>query len=187
MIPSKLKPLIAYLDSLSSRVDLETLAGLLRELDIDRDELAPWCGFCTDHYQRNLMKRSDWYELVVLCWGSGQKTPIHDHVGSSCGLRVVDGHATETRYTLDPRGVAVRGETCRLTPGTVCASQDGDIHEVSNRETGRDLVTLHIYSPPIARFHRYAEGSDEVVIEELCAEEVGAARPSRAAGARSDA
>ncbi len=40
--------------------------------------------------------------------------------------------------------------------GYVCAAEDSDIHQVANMQAaGKDLVTLHIYSPPIVRMNTY--------------------------------
>jgi cysteine dioxygenase len=38
----------------------------------------------------------------------------------------------------------------------VCAAEDSDIHQVANMQApGLDLVTLHIYSPPITKMKTY--------------------------------
>ncbi len=38
------------------------------------------------------------YNLLLLCWGQQQASPIHDHAGAHCILKVMDGQLTETRY-----------------------------------------------------------------------------------------
>ena len=44
-----------------------------------------------------------------------------------------------------------------LMAGDVCASADDDIHQVSNLQAGSaDLVTLHIYSPPLLRMEVFS-------------------------------
>lgn len=44
----------------------------------------------------------------------------------------------------------------RHVPGYVCSAEDADIHQVANMQAaGTDLVTLHIYSPPIKNMHTY--------------------------------
>lgn len=169
MTPRELTQLVRTLEPLESRAPLETLREALSRLDLSRDDLAPYCRFSEEGYQRNIIRRTDLYELVVLCWRPGQRTPIHDHEGSTCGFLIVEGVATEVRYARDEEGVVRLADRRRMRKGEVCASQDADIHEVANL-TDRDLITLHCYSPPILRFHRYEEGSREAVIEEVCAE-----------------
>jgi cysteine dioxygenase len=168
----KLTPLLRKLDALTDeRAPIELLREELARLEITRADLGGACRFSEEKYRRNIIRRTDAYELVALCWRPGQRTPIHDHTGSTCGLLVVEGDATETRYEPDGRGVIRRIGRSVMHEGSVCASQDSDIHEVANLGE-RDLITLHCYSPPIARFHRYEEDSAEVVMEDLGGEVV---------------
>ena len=44
-----------------------------------------------------------------------------------------------------------------LAPGSVLASEDIDIHQVSNlQDGGAELVTLHVYSPPLLVMGTYS-------------------------------
>ncbi|MCH8252758.1 MAG: hypothetical protein IID36_09940, partial [Planctomycetes bacterium] len=44
-----------------------------------------------------------------------------------------------------------------LPVGTINATQDSDIHQVSNcQAAGEDLITLHVYSPPLLRMDTYS-------------------------------
>jgi len=45
----------------------------------------------------------------------------------------------------------------QLAAGHTCASQDADVHQMSNLQPeGSDLVTLHVYSPPLFRMNMYS-------------------------------
>lgn len=152
----KLGRLIAYLDSLTGRADLAVLERLLGELDITDADLRPACRFKSERYQRNTIRQTEWYELVALCWESGQRTPIHDHRASSCAFRVIKGAASETRFERSASGLICPTHTHRMEPGYICAAEDADIHQVANTQPpGEALITLHIYSPPLRAFHRY--------------------------------
>lgn len=151
-----LAALVDYLDSLDGRMDLGVMSGLLGDLDVSATDFGTASAFCPDSYQRNVLRRSSWYELVVLCWEPGQRTPIHDHRGSSCAFRVVEGVATETRFDPTPSGLYCAGPTERLGAGTVCAAEDDDVHQVANAEAAEPLVTLHIYSPPLDEYTVYS-------------------------------
>lgn len=154
----RLAPLIAYLDSVRGRVDLSRLEKLLGELRITRADIEEACVFGTGGYRRNTISRSDHYELLALCWRSGHCTPIHDHRGVSCAFKVIEGTGTEIRFTLTPAGVVcpANGGVNQMPAGYICAAQDDDIHQVANMNPpGHDVVTLHIYSPPISKMHVY--------------------------------
>lgn len=164
----KLAELIGYLDSLKSRADLGVLTRLLSDADVTRADILPACTFGVNGYRRNTIARSPWYELLALCWRSGHCTPIHDHRGVSCAFRVVEGTGTEIRFAVTPSGLICPCETNAMPPGYVCAADDADIHQVANMQPpGTDLITMHIYSPPITKMRTYtfatsagAEGAD---------------------------
>ncbi len=153
---TKLADLVEYLDSLTGRADLDILASKLAGLNVSRQDIAPSCVFGQRGYRRNTIRRTDWYELLALCWRSGDRTPIHDHRGVSCAFRVVEGQGTEIRFSTTPSGLICPTQTVRMDPGYVCAAADADIHEVANMQSpGTDLITLHIYSPPIQKMNTY--------------------------------
>jgi len=152
----KLAALITYLDSLHERADLSALADLLSHLDVGRCDIAPSCIFGVRGYRRNTIAASPWYELLALCWRSGDRTPIHDHAGVSCAFRILEGEGTEIRFRPTPSGLICPVGAVRMEPGHICAAADDDIHQVANMQApGTDLITLHIYSPPIKKMRTY--------------------------------
>lgn len=156
-LPPSLHDLVGYLMSLEHRADLDRLAGLLKGLNLRLGDLEPWKQFGTRGYRRNTIRRSEWFELLALCWRSGDCTPIHDHAGSSCAFRVVEGVGTEVRYKVTPAGLVCPVGAVEMSPGYVCAAEDADIHQVANMQPeGHDVVTLHIYSPPIGTMQTYS-------------------------------
>lgn len=153
---SKLDPLFAYLDRLTRRPPLDELAELLRRLEVTPADLAGWVHFAARSYQRNLVRAGQWYQMWVMCWRNGQRSPIHDHTGSVCGVRVLAGTATVTGFEFAPNGQIKATGSCECPPGTVVATADSDLHQVSNLQAGNaDLITLHVYSPPLLRMSTY--------------------------------
>ncbi len=171
-----LDALIGYLDGLRGRADLDTLSGHLSDLRVTRADLEPAIAFGTRSYRRNTIAHSPYFELLALCWRSGHCTPIHDHRGSSCAFRVVEGVGTEIRFSPTASGLICPGIVTPMKPGYVCAAQDDDIHQIANMQApGADLITLHIYSPPLTRMHTYgyatsagAEGCEIYDLREEC-------------------
>ncbi len=153
----KLAPLLEYLDGLKAQAPMEALEARLRALDIGVADIAGYAQFSEDHYLRNLVSEGRWYHLLVLCWRSGQRSPIHNHAGSTCGVRVLRGVATVTVFetTLSSHIKAV--SSADMHADQVAALQDRDIHQVSNlQEAGTDLITLHVYSPPLFRMDTFS-------------------------------
>jgi cysteine dioxygenase len=152
-----LDELFRDLDRHADRVPLRYLAERLRQLSFEWSELDPFVNFGTDTYRRNLLRAGPAYHALVLCWRNGQRSPIHDHFGSSCAVRVLRGTCTETIFERTQAGHLFPTETHELPEGFCCGSQDQDIHQISNiAEGGGDLITLHVYSPPLLAMGQYS-------------------------------
>jgi cysteine dioxygenase len=162
-----LEAFLERLDAYCSRIPLEELADLLGQLQVELADLGGAVAFDPGGYRRNLIRHGPAYEALVLCWRSGQRSTIHDHRGSSCGVRVLAGTATETTYRRQPGAGVLPVRVLNRRTGTICATQDEDIHEMSNLAAdGRDLVTLHVYSPPLRTMGVYSRSDANVVYVE---------------------
>jgi cysteine dioxygenase len=151
------------LDRHEQRVPLDELVALMEALEITPEELAAHVSFGESTYKRNLVRAGSGYQALLLCWRAGQKSPIHDHRGSSCGVRVLKGVCTETVYDTTPHGMVYPVHTRHLYEGQVCGSQDSDKHVVSNLQpAGQDMMTLHVYSPPLLTMGMYSLESAQV-------------------------
>ncbi|MBS0658357.1 MAG: cysteine dioxygenase family protein [Verrucomicrobia bacterium] len=156
-IPPKLLPLVEYLDQLRSRADLKRLEALLAQSQATLEDVRDFVHYDPGHYTRNLVCRGTWYEILVICWLSGQRSPIHNHAQSTCGLKVLEGICSETVYAPSPCGQVVPLRTTEKFAGEICATEDDDTHQVSNLQgPGENLVTLHIYSPPLRKMKKFS-------------------------------
>jgi predicted metal-dependent enzyme (double-stranded beta helix superfamily) len=93
----------------------------------------------------------------LICWMDEQDTGFHDHDVSAGAVSVVSGSVCEERLAIggEPRkrSFAV-GDAFHFAPT--------DIHRV--RHGGSDpAVTLHVYSPPLARMGAYVIDDDGVL------------------------
>jgi len=147
----------AELDGFTKDLPLKFLTRRLAALEISLDDVRKHVQFGDKTYRRNLIHEGPSYQALVLCWRSGQRSPIHDHRGSSCGVRILSGVATETLFKQTEDGWIYATGSRDLRESQVCGSQDRDIHQVSNlRPRGEDLVTLHVYSPALLVMGTYS-------------------------------
>jgi uncharacterized NAD(P)/FAD-binding protein YdhS len=144
-------------DQRTEPIPLAELVSAVEGLDLGRDDLAGVFGFDEGCYRRTVIHARPHYQVLVLCWRSGQRSPIHDHSGSSCVVRVIEGHASETRFGPTPSGRLIPIGTHEHSDGAVAASSGAEIHQMGNfAGSGQDLITLHIYSPPPASWRFYS-------------------------------
>jgi cysteine dioxygenase len=169
------------LDQHTECVPIDELTRLMGKLSITRNDLNEYIKFNDDHYARNMVRLGPGYAALILCWQPGQASPIHDHSGSACGVRVIDGVLSETKYSRASDGTLSKSETNVYPPTYVCGSFDADIHVIRNDEpTGRGLITMHVYTPPLEQYHVYAPDTGKA---QLCRDEETMAERKRLAGA----
>ncbi|MBV8126932.1 MAG: cysteine dioxygenase family protein [Planctomycetaceae bacterium] len=143
--------LLTVWDSLAGPIPEDVIRSGLGQLSLDRDALRGCAHFNERTYQRTLIHHTANYEILVLCWRSGQRSPIHDHGESACGVLVVEGVATETSFLVDRAGKMIVSPSRRIPAGSIFVSRGSDIHRVANLEIpGADLISLHVYSPRLA-------------------------------------
>ena len=157
-----IEQLVDWLRSFDERIDLDELKSRLDDDSISAELLADYIHFSDERYSRNLLAYGPQFYALVLCWKPGQASPIHDHRGASCGVRVIEGVATETSFELQGDRLVERAVT-RMRAGEVCGSFDDDIHEIRNDGEG-NLVTLHIYSPYLDNINLYDRDSGAVTV-----------------------
>lgn len=56
--------------------------------------------FFFGRYTRNLIDEGNHrFNLMILCWGEGHGSAIHDHADSHCFMKVLKGSLSEIKYT----------------------------------------------------------------------------------------
>ncbi|MGH7825014.1 MAG: cysteine dioxygenase [Candidatus Binatia bacterium] len=117
---------------------------------IKPESLQRFITFRPNHYTRNLVHKSKDFELLVICWGVGQKAPVHGHEGERCWSRVEKGTLRFTNYEEISENPLVLRNLARPVHG-MPGHLDGpaDIHEVENLPMFNEpAVSLHLYSRP---------------------------------------
>jgi len=160
---SSLAALVKTLESQTSVPGLKQIYHWLESANISSDELQPYIGFKDGNYWRHRVCRNEFVEMLVLCWRPGHRTPIHDHNGSHGGVKVQDGPLWETTFTYDEEKGLEYQSAREYAPGAVTGSDIPDIHQLGNPDVSeRDLITIHVYAPPLGVLHTYKPGSTKI-------------------------
>jgi len=101
----------ASLDRLAGPLALPDILSWFRDEPLSIDDLAAYLAFRPERYVRNRVHDGPGYQALVLCWLNGQRSPIHNHRGSRCGVKVLRGVATETRFARAPNGMVLPVES----------------------------------------------------------------------------
>lgn len=167
--PEVLLPLFKALDAFGGFIDVKDLEREVAKIKMTTDQLGDAIAIDTGAYVRTLVRETEFYDALVMAWLPGQRSPIHDHAGSACTVRIVSGTARETRYNLRADGMVVRDTSITYLPGQVVSSVDRDIHDLGNAAacpaTMRDiLVTLHVYSPKLRPTRKYVAVQEDSAV-----------------------
>ncbi|HEY6806973.1 MAG TPA: cysteine dioxygenase family protein [Pyrinomonadaceae bacterium] len=155
--------LIEWLQNQTTPPSIEDITARLAQVQITPADLQPYLGFKEGNYWRHRVCRNSAAEMLVICWRQGQKTPIHDHNGSHGVVRVQQGLMWETMFTYDDEK-GLQYKTGRECPtGEVTGAAEPDIHQLGNPDvSGQDLITIHVYAPPLGVLKTYKVGSANV-------------------------
>jgi 3-mercaptopropionate dioxygenase len=105
-----------------------------------------------DRYARRLLHRDPQgrYTAIVMTWGPGQGTAVHDHGGLWCVEGVVDGEIAVTQYCVQQETdgfyrVTPIGSLLAGTGSAGCLIPPTDHHVLANARPSKASVTLHVY------------------------------------------
>jgi len=119
-----------------------------------------------DAYARRLFHRdaAGRYTMVVMTWGPGQKTALHDHAGIWCIECVVDGMMEVAQYDLvsEREGAYRFEERNRVVAGrgtAGCLIPPFEYHTLGNAASSPS-VTLHVYGGEMDHCHVFEPAAD---------------------------
>lgn len=141
------------------------LCKLIRssQIDLPAEFTAPVDG----HYARRLLHKDDdkGYSIVVMTWGPGQKTPIHDHSGMWCVEGVWGGSIDVQQFELvsrdDDRFRFEARNSYEAGVGSAgCLIPPYEYHSISNACNETPAISLHIYGGEMKQCSVFTPESD---------------------------
>jgi len=128
----------------------------LRGNPVDPQSLKPYLFWNAQHYTRNLVDKTELYELLAICWEVGMKSSIHNHKGQNCWMAAPMGKLAVQNYRVVSEDLAA--QSCNIVAtdvvnitaeNPVAVDPMNPVHDVRNpREWNQRAVSLHVYSRP---------------------------------------
>jgi cysteine dioxygenase type I len=142
-----------------TRNDFDTVEAplaFLRAHPVDADSLGPYIFWNAQHYTRNLIDKTDLYELLAICWEVGMRSSIHNHKDQHCWMAAPVGRLSVHNYRVLEENLTEKycnieeTDVVEITPShPVAVDPLNPVHDVRNpREFGERAVSLHLYSRP---------------------------------------
>ncbi len=132
---------------------------------VDPASLQSYLVWDHQHYTRNLIDKTPIYELMAICWESGQASSVHNHKDQNCWMAVPIGRLLVENYSVMDQNLHAgrchiqRTVTSELNPNCPQAVDPGaPIHRVINpKKFNERAVSLHVYSRPFDSCVVYSE------------------------------
>lgn len=170
------EPLTVLVERLNQAVEEPTVERITARVKADLEDLlgrsaltlpARFRQARPDAYARRLLYQdpADRFTAVVMTWGPGQGTPVHDHGGLWCVEGVVEGVMSVTQYDVRPAGDAFQVEAigAPLTAGVGSAGRlipPTDYHVLANALDRDTSITLHVYGGDLTGCRIFTPGTD---------------------------
>ena len=148
----------------------DKVRDLMAATPVPADALAPYTHFRDQFYTRNLIYRDDLFEVMAICWKTGQRTPIHSHNGQLGWMTIAQGEIAVHNYKylacncperqnvigLDCLAGAshielerLKTDVCSPTTGVSTVDKLQSIHQIENADRSKHgVISLHVYSLP---------------------------------------
>ena len=142
-------------------------AEILRSFNLTSSDLECFASWSSKSYTRNCLEDNEGFELILICWEKGQITPIHDHGGEECWVKVMEGDIQETIYKIDDNGALNSGKTRVSKTGDISYMIDFmGYHRLENLSDKRSM-SLHVYAKPIRNCQCFDDNSKTFVRKKL--------------------
>jgi cysteine dioxygenase len=166
----KILPIEAFIEGLRKLQEpdftgVQGTLNYLRATHVDLESLKPYLFWNPQHYTRNLIDKTELYELLSLCWEPGMKSSIHNHKGQNCWMAAPMGRLLVQNYQLLEEDLAAHHCNIKATDTDIITVDNpvavdplNPVHDVCNpREWNQRAVSLHVYSRPFDSCVVYSE------------------------------
>ncbi len=164
--PQALQTLDELVTALSEE-DSTNYSDILRLAQLPSTAFESCCSWSSESYTRNCVIENEDFELILLCWQPGQLTPIHDHGGEECWVKIIEGEFKETVYKEDDAGILEMVKTTESKANDITYMIDFmGFHSLENLSEKKSL-SLHLYAKPIRSCQVLDEETGELMSKDL--------------------
>lgn len=158
-----LKDVIRHLNESfkTDHVNIDRVQDIMSAYRSNPQEWKRYAKFDRYRYTRNLVDEGNGrFNLMVLCWGEGHGSAIHDHADAHCVMKMLQGELCETMYawpkskkeedSSETQVLRVIGQNTFGLNDVTYINDNIGLHRVENPSTVNPAVSLHLYSPPFS-------------------------------------
>jgi cysteine dioxygenase len=135
---------------------------ILKAIEIPESEWKQFCKWSDDHYTRNCLSNCDAFELILMCWQSGQHSAIHSYSFQQGWIKVLKGELTIETYRIDRESLSCeQDESIVIKEGQYTYLNDSmGFHKVSATSEG-ETVSLHLHAERVKEWEVFHDCKKE--------------------------
>jgi len=144
-IPLSVQKIIEKL-SLSTHFNPSEVAQIVKEANVQPEELMPWADFNhpkEDSYGRKMLYKAPNFEIMVMSWVPGDISAIHNHGFTTWGAVQIFGENEHATFRIEDNVISTLSRS-NFSYGQVVGVGHNLVHQMGNM-TNQNILTLHIY------------------------------------------
>ncbi len=162
---SRIRSLPQLLHALNEVALAHEFGEIFERVELSLADVQEYVRFKPDTYNRQSIRKTANYELLVLSWQPGQQSSIHCHSGSRGWMLNIQGCVVEYLYQLCQQGDEIslqdeRKSQCYQATWSYIDDKRG-AHRIAV-EGSTPAVTLHLYAPPIESCNYFVQNGLQV-------------------------
>lgn len=133
-------------------------------VEIPIEEFEKYFRWNDARYTRNVLARTDNFEVLLVCWEKGQLSPVHDFNSQEAWIHPIVGKLREERFKINFEDERLeRVSNMILGVNEFSYMKQIAIHRYSNAYEGRS-VSLNVYCKPVTEWRVYDESTTDCVV-----------------------
>lgn len=133
--------------------DVRKCLEAMKSLDVDSLKMKGYTFWNKEGYTRNLISKTESFELFACCWEPGQASRLHDLNGQTGWIKVVQGELDFGVANLNEGENPVVSSIENLKAGDLFTQQGKkQMYQMENNSNQR-AISLHLYSLPITYYN----------------------------------
>jgi cysteine dioxygenase len=144
--------------------DHSRVLDIMSLVEIPTEEFERYYRWDEARYTRNILARTDDFEVLLVCWEKGQKSPVHDFNSQEAWIHPIVGKLREERFKIN-----IHDERLERVSNMILGDEEFSymkqvaIHRYSNAFEGRS-VSLNVYCKPVTEWRVYDESNSDCVV-----------------------
>lgn len=130
----------------------------MKSLDSDLLKIKEYTNWNKSHYTRNLISKTEAFELMLCCWEPGQKSRLHDLNQQTGWIKIIKGDLNISTAKLHSNDKPVILGSKKYSVNDLFVQQaKKQMYSIENNSNER-AISLHLYSLPIS-YYKVMNGS----------------------------